>query len=421
MNKNLLTLLLSLLVFTFMADAQSYNKKFGFEINGGIREYHGDLGSAIYLQRSPDYQTVGGSFGIYLNPSFDLNVYGSTGDLGFYKTSWNEVAADIYRQGFRARITEAMLGITYKFANGYILAEDARVRPFLKAGWGVMQSVSTIDHVLHFNDGWPKSRTWIAAHWNAGLGFKIGLTDNLDLVLNEQVNYSFDDNYDGAPFEPAGARLNVAQEGNKPLHDIYLAHTIGFAFNFGDNGNSGYRIKDKDGDGVSDKFDLCPKTPEGVEVDSVGCPLDDDKDGVWNINDRCPNTPGSVDNQGCPENGADVLNEINLAAKGIYFETAKSIIKKESYANLNRLALILNVYPDAKVAIEGHTDNQGDDASNMTLSQERANAVMEYLASKGVDRSRMTAIGYGETKPQADNSTAEGRALNRRVYFKLTF
>lgn len=426
MNKNILTLLLSLFIFSFMAEAQSYNKKFGLEVNGGIREYHGDHGSAIYLQRSPDYQTVGGSFGIYLNPSFDLHLYGSVGDLGFYKTSTdydcdNCGTGYTYRQGFTARITDAMLGITYKFANGYILAEDARVRPFLKAGWGAMQSVSNISHIRHFTEEWPKSRTWIASHWNAGLGFKIGLTETFDLVINEQVNYTFDDNYDGSPYAIAGAKLNSGEEGNKPLHDIYLAHTIGIVANFGDNGNSGYKVKDKDGDGVGDKYDLCPKTPEGYEVDSVGCPFDDDKDGVWNEDDKCPNTPGTVENQGCPENGADVLNEINLAAKGIYFETAKSIIKKESYGNLNRLALILNVYPDAKVSIEGHTDNQGDDDSNIKLSEERATAVMEYLTTKGVDKSRMTAKGLGEADPVTDNSTAEGRALNRRVDFKLTF
>ncbi len=421
MNKNLLTLLLSFFVFSTMAEAQSYNKKFGLEINGGIREYHGDLGSAIYLQRSPDYQALGAALGMYLNPSFDINLYGSVGDLGFYKQSYSVDLADNYRQGFRARITDAMLGLTYKFANGYIIAEDARVKPFLRAGWGVMQSVSDMSHEKHYSEGFPRSRTWIASHWNAGLGFKIALTENLDLVLNEQANYTFDDNYDGSPYAVAGAKLNTAEEGNKPLHDIYLSHSIGFAFNFADNGNSGYRVKDKDGDGVSDKFDICPKTPEGYEVDSVGCPFDDDKDGVVNEEDKCPQTPGTVENQGCPESGQEVLNEINLAAKGIYFETAKSVLKKKSYGNLNRLALILNVYPDAKIEIEGHTDGQGDDASNLKLSQERADAVLEYLSSKGVSADRMTAKGLGETKQIADNSTPEGRALNRRVDFKLTF
>ncbi len=306
MNKNLLTLLLTLVIFGFMAEAQSVSKKFGFEVNGGIREYHGDLGSAAYLTYRPDYQQIGGSFGMYLNPSFDVNLYGSVGDLGFYKQTWDVVKADFYRQGFRSRITDAMLGVTYKFNNGYILNEDARVKPFLKAGWGVMQSVTNISHN---KTGYTNSRTWLASHWNAGLGFKFKLTDGFDLVLNEQVNYTFDDNYDGAPYVIAGAQLNNAQDGNKPLHDIYLTHSLGLAFNFGDNGNSGYKIKDSDNDGIGDKFDICPNTPEGYAVDTVGCPLDTDKDGVVNEEDKCPTVPGTVATNGCPDTDGDGITD----------------------------------------------------------------------------------------------------------------
>jgi outer membrane protein OmpA-like peptidoglycan-associated protein len=78
-------------------------------------------------------------------------------------------------------------------------------------------------------------------------------------------------------------------------------------------------------------------------------------------------------------------------------------------------------YKEAKVIIEGHTDNKGADDANMTLSQKRADAVKRYIASKGVSASRMTAIGYGETKPVADNDSEEGRALNRRVDFNLVY
>jgi len=71
--------------------------------------------------------------------------------------------------------------------------------------------------------------------------------------------------------------------------------------------------------------------------------------------------------------------------------------------------------------VEGHTDNVGDDASNFTLSQKRSEAVREYVISKGIDESRISARGYGETKPIADNKTPEGRALNRRVEVKLYY
>ncbi len=142
MNKNILTLFIGLLAFTLAADAQSYTKKFGIEVNGGLREYHGDLGSAAYFKQTPDYQGIGGGFGMYLNPSFDLNLYGSTGDIGFYKTTYDEVLVENYRQGFRSRVTEGMIGVTYKFNNGYLIAEDARFKPFVRLGIGAMQSIS---------------------------------------------------------------------------------------------------------------------------------------------------------------------------------------------------------------------------------------------------------------------------------------
>ncbi len=500
MNRHLLTLLVALILFTPTLEAQNNGNKFGFEINGGLREYHGDLGSALYLQRRPDYQFVGGAFGMSLNPSFDVNIYGSSGDLGFYKNTYDVRTTRSYRQGFRSRITNVMLGVTYKFNNGYIMDEDATFKPYLRGGWGVSQSITRLSHN---KTGYSESRNWLASHWNAGVGVKIRLTPSIDLALSEMFNYSFDDNYDGEPFTLTGAKLNDAMEGNKPLHDAFLAHSIGFVFNFG-GGGSGYTIKDSDEDGVADAFDICPNTPDGYEVDSVGCALDDDKDGVPNEIDKCPTvpgekdrdgcpildkdrdgiedaddkcpetpglkefdgcpdsdkdgiidsedkcpllagtaegegcpdsdgdgvydhkdvcptTPGVVENKGCPEIKEEVKEAIRLAAKGIYFESGKDVIKAESFANLDKLVEILNEYPEAKVAIDGHTDSQGEDADNLQLSQDRASAVKRYLASKGVEETRMTATGYGETQPVADNGSAAGRALNRRVDFKLSY
>jgi OOP family OmpA-OmpF porin len=303
MNKHLLTLISAILLLSPSSFSQSYDKKFGVEINGGIREYHGDMGSALYFQRRPDYQAAGVAFGMYVNPSFDANLYGSVGDLGFYNQNvYDEVRMESFAQGFTARISTVMLGLTYKFNNGYILAEDARIKPFVRGGWGASQSVSLItNNFLRYNN-YSRSRSWVAAHWNLALGAKIRLTNSIDFVISEEFNYSFDDNYDGVPFVVAGAQLNTASvEGNNPLHDAFMYHNVGFAFNFGSTGNSGYKIKDSDNDGISDKFDLCPKTPEGYEVDTVGCPLDDDNDGVINEEDKCPKTPGTVENNGCPE------------------------------------------------------------------------------------------------------------------------
>jgi OOP family OmpA-OmpF porin len=104
---------------------------------------------------------------------------------------------------------------------------------------------------------------------------------------------------------------------------------------------------------------------------------------------------GIAANRGCPEIKAEVMKKVAVAAKGVFFESGKDVIKKESFDDLNVLAAILNADKELKVSIEGHTDDVGDPEKNMQLSQRRTEAVKKYLESKGVDPSRMTATGYG--------------------------
>jgi outer membrane protein OmpA-like peptidoglycan-associated protein len=177
--------------------------------------------------------------------------------------------------------------------------------------------------------------------------------------------------------------------------------------------------KDSDGDGVTDLLDKCPNTPAGVSVDGTGCPFDRDGDGVIDSTDKCPDTPAGtkVDAVGCPElfgGGA------TLVLEGVYFETGKATLKPESQASLYRVAESLRGNPEVTVEIGGHTDNTGSKATNVRLSAARANAVRDFLISRGVDAARMTAKGYGPEKPVADNKTVAGRAANRRVELTKT-
>ena len=192
---------------------------------------------------------------------------------------------------------------------------------------------------------------------------------------------------------------------------------------------------DSDGDGVYDDTDQCPNTPRGVSVDNRGCPLDSDGDGVYDYLDRCPNTPGGVrvDNQGCPidSDGDGVyddmdrcpgtpkgvsVNEVGCwVLKDVYFDTNKWDIKSQFYPSLDEVVEVLNNNPGLKVEIQGHTDNVGSAKYNQTLSEKRAKAVMEYIIKKGIDKDRLSAVGYGLTRPVSDNSTPEGRSLNRRT------
>ena len=137
------------------------------------------------------------------------------------------------------------------------------------------------------------------------------------------------------------------------------------------------KCADTDADGVCDEADKCPGTPAGTKVDSVGCPL---------------------------EQTLKVLFD---------FDSAE--LRPESITELERVVKFMNDVPFAKATVEGHTDSVGTETYNQALSDRRAKAVFDYLSSRGVDPARLSSVGFGELKPIADNETAEGRQLNRRV------
>lgn len=105
---------------------------------------------------------------------------------------------------------------------------------------------------------------------------------------------------------------------------------------------------------------------------------------------------------------------------GVYFATNKYDITANSKLALDKLIKIFNEYPDTDLLIEGHTDDVGKDEYNLGLSQRRAEAVTNYLRNTGIDAARLITKWYGEAQPIADNATAEGKALNRRVEFVIT-
>ena len=181
---------------------------------------------------------------------------------------------------------------------------------------------------------------------------------------------------------------------------------------------------DNDGDGITDKLDKCPNEPEDKDgfEDADGCPdPDNDKDGIPDVADTCPNEPG-VAPDGCPKKYNLVVvteNKIELK-QTVFFDTNRAAIKRVSFPLLSEVAQALQDNPAIKVEIQGHTDSQGSDRSNLKLSQKRAVSVRGYLIKKGVIRDRMVAKGYGETVPIADNRTALGRSQNRRVEFVIT-
>ncbi|AOW08540.1 OmpA family protein [Flavobacterium gilvum] len=175
---------------------------------------------------------------------------------------------------------------------------------------------------------------------------------------------------------------------------------------------------DTDGDGVTDASDKCPN--EAGPASNGGCPIKDaDKDGVPDLDDACPTVPGPASNKGCPEVTEQVIQDLKVQARAVYFVTGKAVLetadKGATDGRLEAIKEILKNYPNAKFAIEGHTDNTGSAKLNQKLSEARAKVVMDKLIEKGVNPANLTSAGYGSSKPVATNKTKEGRALNRRT------
>jgi OOP family OmpA-OmpF porin len=265
--------------------------------------------------------------------------------------------------------------------------------PFVKAGVGFEQ----LESRLYENDN--------DVYADIGAGFKMPLSDMVALKM--EALYMLKDPFDHA--------------------DNSLAALVGLSFGFGGGEEAEPMpepavkplperepapvIPDSDGDGVNDSIDKCPKTPMEAQVDTSGCPLDSDNDGVIDLDDACPNTPAGfkVDETGCPE-----MMELHLT-----YKTNSADIDAASAPKVRDFGRFLQQNRGYKAHVIGHTDSVGSESYNMKLSEKRAVSVRSMLVEQGVDASRITTEGRGETDPKADNATAEGRQANRRIEVEL--
>jgi outer membrane protein OmpA-like peptidoglycan-associated protein len=184
---------------------------------------------------------------------------------------------------------------------------------------------------------------------------------------------------------------------------------------------------DTDGDGLSDgdEVNIHKTDPTRADTDNDGL-SDGEEINVYKTDPLNPDTDGGTVNDGIEvKRGTDPLDPsddvievgVPIILEGINFETAKWDITEGSAAILEKSLRTLNQHPDIEVEISGHTDAVGSDASNQLLSQRRADSVREWLISKGIEASRIKAVGYGEGRPIATNETPEGRFKNRRIEF----
>ncbi len=188
---------------------------------------------------------------------------------------------------------------------------------------------------------------------------------------------------------------------------------------------------DNDQDKVLDGADKCPLVAEDIDgfEDEDGCPdPDNDGDGILDAQDKCPNAPetmnGIDDEDGCPDTGSknvQITDDKIVILQKVFFAFDRDVIKRESYDLLDEVARALKDNPwITGVRVDGHTDNVGTDAYNKDLSGRRVASVVRYLVAKGVEPSRLSSKGFGFDVPLEPNTTAKGRAANRRVEFTIT-
>lgn len=488
--------LLAALVISSASFGQTADQRFGVSAHLGLSDYYGDLNTQFF-DIGKTYRNQGGlTFSYYLTSMFDVAASCTYGGIGYDQAIGKSFGANLFQANGQFR---------FKFHNGFILPETSKIQPYIFVGAGIADYAN----VSLFTDVQMNTNPQTDLTLNAGLGATYMVYGNWGLNYTMLYAHTNGDSKDGLAGITGG-------------WDQFMIHQLGVVYLLG-------QAQDTDKDGVTDKKDECPDTPDGVSVDEVGCPIDTDgdgiadyldkcpevpgveelegcpdrdgdgitdeedecpdepgtveaygcpdkdgdgivdeddacpdvagvekfngcpdtdgdgiqdsedrcpkeagikelkgcpdtdKDGIADIDDKCPTIPGVDSNMGCPEIAQETKDVFEKALKGIQFESGRDVIKSSSNGILNNVASIMKDNPNYKLIIDGHTDSQGDDNANMTLSEKRAAAVKKYLVNKGVSESRLSSRGFGETKPKATNDTSEGRATNRRVEFTVEF
>jgi len=329
-----------------------------------------------------------------LHERFDIYVQG-----GLTGAAWNPEVGD----------SEMDFGFTYGGGARLYLMENVA----LTADYRMTQIPSALEDVTQSVAGLTADETFWGYSISGGISYFFGkkdsdgdgVKDSDDACPDTPMNVEVDargcpvdsdgdgvaDYQDNCPGTPAGARVNSQ---GCPL--------------------------DSDNDGVFDGLDQCPNTPAGATVDANGCPMDSDGDGVYDGLDRCPNTPRGteVDREGCPIPEPEPEPEPRVFNfQDVNFEFDSSRLTEQGQAKLRAIGDTLATLGAVDVMVEGHTDSVGSEAYNMTLSQQRAESVRNFLVENFARLStvQFTVRGFGETRPIGDNSTEEGRSMNRRV------
>ncbi|MEP0986492.1 OmpA family protein [Ekhidna sp.] len=459
-----------LLASCYLVVGQSADNRIAFPLGLTLNHFEGKQEGEIFKLNEA---SLGVETGVkyYLSKSFNL-----AGNLHFFKLDG---------ENFEINTQDYDLALEYKLNNGLIMSEDAKLKPYLTAGFGLLHNSDTdIDKNLGVIP--------------VGAGLRYELSDNVDFQIQSRYKITpkdeaFDylttslglvftpggkkdsdgdgviDKLDKCPSQAGGMATNgcpdsdkdgVADKEDNCPRIAGVAQFMGCPDSDGDGivdtqdscpneagskENNG--CPDSDGDGIIDRDDACPdvagisnmngcpdsdgdgvadkddRCPQvkGLRANS-GCPeKDTDSDGVIDKEDDCPETAGPTSNNGCPEINDEVREVLREALEGVQFRSGSDVLLGSSNAKLDKVVQVLKGNLTFNLKISGYTDNTGNEQANLVLSQKRAHAAEKYLVDNGIDASRIEAEGYGIANPVADNGTREGRAKNRRVEFEIVF
>jgi OOP family OmpA-OmpF porin len=317
-------------------------------------------------------------FGTYINPDHERNADHGVGFRAIYGHGFNDHLwgeAQFFSHVFEAQddtgqdaYQEGLGGdLAYRFI------PEAAVTPFALAGIGIGRN--DVDAPFADSEG-------INAFANAGLGLLTSGVTDLGLRFRAEARYFFDafsNDRDDVQLS-LGVTLPIGVQREKVIREVRIREKIVET-------QTKPSVRDSDGDGVVDAKDLCPETLEGLEVNADGCVPTD--------------------------------TEQSVILKGVTFKFDSAELTPNAKTILVNTVESLQQQPDLAVEIGGHTDHVGPADYNRELSQRRAESVLMFLVENGIDRDRLQAKGYGESRPAFTNETEAGRTRNRRVELSI--
>jgi outer membrane protein OmpA-like peptidoglycan-associated protein len=391
-----------------------YSSRLGFHI-GILAETHLFNSNTLYFQTGMSYINKGRKF----STTFDSTTSGITKVTGSQFVNYMEVPMNIVFKKDLGKKTKFIMGagpyVSFLFSgresksvyydNGSVDAtENTSLKVPRSSG-----KYKNVDFGVNALAGVEFGQLFLTANYSRGLSQFYTANTNTGTFKNQVIGATLgvflarDKKRDAKTRDRDGDGVPDLQDECPKLKGSALAKGC----------------PDQDGDGVADKDDNCPNI--AGTTGRNGCPApDSDQDGVNDDNDKCPDVKGVKENNGCPEIDKELRSQIDRYAKRIQFKYRSTTLSKKSKEVLDGIVNILKENTHLNVLIEGYTSSDGNGKNHINLSQSRAESVKNYLEQHGIKATRLKAVGFGDTNPLNENKTEAERSVNRRVEMKIT-